>query len=202
MVAVPRTYPWEAQFRDRTVTFRLMNAQDEELFKNFIRSLPHEDNFHLMLDVHDDRAIDRWMKGVDSGQIISVIALDKDQMIGYCNILRNELPWVRHVGEIGMGVSRAYRGLGVGKALTNEVFAIARECGLQKIWARMASSQEAAQNVFHSLHFRTEALLSDFVMNENGTTEEPGDHDLRRRKALDRSLNWGREGRHAQGFCR
>jgi ribosomal protein S18 acetylase RimI-like enzyme len=172
MFATPRSYPWESQFRDRTVTFRLMSVDDRELFKNFIRSLPHEDNFHLMLDVHDDHAIDRWMKGVDSGQIISVIALENDQMIGYCNIHRNELSWVRHVGEIGMGVSRDYRGLGVGKALTNEVFAIARACGLRKIWARMAASQEAAQNVFHSLHFRTEALLSDFVMNQNGGTED------------------------------
>jgi ribosomal protein S18 acetylase RimI-like enzyme len=172
MSAEPRTYPRESHFRDRSINFRLMGAEDKEQFKNFIRSLPHEDNFYLMLDVHNDRAIDRWMKGVESGQTISVIALEKDQIVGYCNLHRNVLPWIRHVGEIRMSVSRAYRGLGVGKTLANQVFGIARECGLQKIWARMAASQEAAQNVFHSLGFRTEALLSDFVMNENGRTED------------------------------
>jgi len=170
--ALARRYPRESQFRDRPVTFRLMGAEDKELFKNFIRSLPREDNFHLMLDVFNDPAIDDWMKGVASGHTISVIALEKDQVIGYCNIHRSELPWIRHVGEIRMGVSRAFRGLGMGKALATEAFAIARECGLQKIWARMPASQEAAQNVFSSLHFRAEALLSDFVMNENGRTED------------------------------
>ena len=172
MSVAVRTYPWESKFRDRPVTFRLMGVEDKELFKNFIRSLPREDNFYLMLDVYNDRAIDEWMKAVESGQTICVIALEKDQMIGYCNIHRNGLSWVRHVGEIRMSVSRAYRGLGVGKTLANEAFAIARECGLQKIWARMPASQEAAQNVFHSLRFRAEALLSDFVMNENGRTED------------------------------
>ena len=65
-----------------------------------------------------------------------------------------------------------YRGRRIGKALAGQIFSIARARGLKKIWARMAVSQEAAQNVFKSLGFRTEALLSDFVTNENGLTED------------------------------
>jgi hypothetical protein len=36
----------------------------------------------------------------------------------------------------------------------------------------MAISQEASQVVFQNLGFRTEALLSGFVKNENGLTED------------------------------
>ena len=71
-----------------------------------------------------------------------------------------------------MSVSAARRGRGIGRALAGEIFSIARARGLQKLWARLAASQEAAQNVFKSLGFRTEALLSDFVKNENGLTED------------------------------
>jgi RimJ/RimL family protein N-acetyltransferase len=149
-----------------------MRGDDRELFRSFIRSLPHRDNFYLMLDVHSDRAIDRWMKGVESGQTVSVIALDGDRMIGYCNLHTNELPWIRHVAELRMSVSSAYRGGGLGTALANEVFTIAQARRLEKIWARMASSQEAAQTVLRSLGFHTEALLADFVKNENGRTED------------------------------
>ena len=92
-------------------------------------------------------------------------------MIGYCNLHTNNLPWARHVGEIRMGVSVAHRGRGVGRALAGEAFAIARARGLQKLLARMASGQVAALKLFYSLGFRTQAILTGCVKNENGLTE-------------------------------
>ena len=71
-----------------------------------------------------------------------------------------------------MSVSAAHRGWGVGRALVGEAFAIARTRGLQKLLVRMASGQVAALKVFYSLGFRTQALLSGCVMNENGLTED------------------------------
>ena len=82
MAATSRTYPWTSQFGDRLVTFRLMRADDGELFKNFIRSLPDKDNYYLLVDVHNDQAIDIWTKGMESGHTFSVIALEDDRMIG------------------------------------------------------------------------------------------------------------------------
>jgi L-amino acid N-acyltransferase YncA len=154
------------------VTFRLMRPEDKELFKTFIRSLPPEDNFYLLVDVQKDSAIDNWMKGVESGAVLSVVAVEDDQIVGYCNLHTNETPWIRHVGEIRMSVSPAFRSRGLGKTLANEVFAIARARGLQKIWARMAASQKAAQNVFESLGFHAEALLADFVKDASGRTDD------------------------------
>ena len=89
-----------------------MRAEDKELFKSFIRSLPRKDNYYLTVDAHDDQAINRWMNRVESGEIIGVIALEGSQMIGYCNLHTNNLPWIRHVGEMRMSVSAAHRGRG------------------------------------------------------------------------------------------
>ena len=52
------------------------------------------------------------------------------------------------------------------------MFSIARARGLRKVWGRMAISQDAAQHMFTKLGFRTEAVLSDFVKNESGLTED------------------------------
>ena len=146
-------------------------AEDKELFKSFIRSLPRKDNYYLLIDVHDDQAIDRWMEKVQSGQTIGVVATEGSDMIGYCNLKTTGLAWTAHVGEICISVSAAYRGRGIGKALAEQIFLKARARGLQKIWTRMAISQDAAQHMFMRLGFRTEALLSDFVKNENGLTD-------------------------------
>ena len=153
------------------VTFRPMRADDKELFANFLRSLPRKDNYYLLVDVNNDQTIERWMDKVGSGEIFGVVAMSGAQMIGYCNLKTNDLPWFRHVGEIRMSVAAKHRDLGVGRVLAGKIFEIARARGLQKLWVRMAVSQEAAQVVFQNLGFRTEALLSDFVKNENGLTE-------------------------------
>ena len=153
------------------VKFRAMQVEDKELFKSFIRSLPRKDNYYLLVDVENDRAMDRWIEKIQSGETIGLAATEGGDMIGYCNLKTNDLPWTRHVGEIRIGVSAACRGRGIGKALAEQIFSIARARGLQKLWARMAISQDAAQNLLKSLGFRTEALLSDFVKNENGLTD-------------------------------
>jgi ribosomal protein S18 acetylase RimI-like enzyme len=172
MPATLRTYPWESLLGDHLVTFRLMRAEDKELFTAFIRSLPGRDNYYLLLDMHNDQSIDLWVKRVESGQALSVIALQNDRMIGYCDLHTNEMPWIRHTAEIHLSVSAAHRGRGLGRILANEIFAIARARGLEKIWVRMAASQEPAQSVFQSLGFHTEAVLSDFVKNADGLTED------------------------------
>ncbi len=171
MTTTPGTHPRESRFGGRTVTFRSLRTEDKELFKSFIRSLPRKDNYYLMVDVYDDQAIDRWMNRVESGEIIGVIALDGNQMIGYCNLHTNNLPWTRHVADIRMSVSVAHRSRGLGTALASKAFAIGWERGLQKLLARMASGQLGALKLFHSLGFRTQAILTGCVKNENGVTE-------------------------------
>ena len=154
------------------VKFRQMQAEDKELFKSFIRSLPRKDNYYLLIDVQNDQAIDRWMEKIDMRQTIGVVATNGSDMIGYCNLKTNGLAWTSHVGEICISVSTAYRGRGIGKALAEQIFLKARARGLQKLWTRMAISQDAAQHMFMKLGFRTEAVLSDFVKKENGLTED------------------------------
>ena len=171
MTTTPGTHPRESRFGGRTVTFRSLRTEDKELFKSFIRSLPRKDNYYLMVDVHDDQAINRWMNRVESGEIIGVIALDGNQMIGYCNLHTNNLPWTRHVADIRMSVSVAHRSRGLGTALASKASSIGWERGLQKLLARMASGQLGALKLFHTLGFRTQAILTGCVKNENGVTE-------------------------------
>ncbi|MGH9764518.1 MAG: GNAT family N-acetyltransferase, partial [Blastocatellia bacterium] len=79
----------------------------------------------------------------------------------------------RHMGEILLLILPEYRRIGLGQLIANEVFGLAREMGLRKIVARMASEQKAAPPVFERLGFTAEALLPDYVIDRDGRT-----HDL------------------------
>ena len=68
------------------VSFRPMRAEDKEQFTNLLRSLPSKGNYYLLVDVNNDRTIQRWMDGVEFGEIISVVALEGGHLVGYCNL--------------------------------------------------------------------------------------------------------------------
>ena len=51
---------------------------------------------------------------------------------GWASLHHNEVLWTRHVGEIRTIVGADYRGIKLGARLVEEMFAIAKELGLQK----------------------------------------------------------------------
>lgn len=168
-----RTYPWKTKIDGRQVTLRLMGRGDLEKSIEFARELPQEDLLFLTIDITDADEMEQYVRAIEGRRALTVLAEAAGRFIGYGSLTYNQLHWTRHLGEIRLLVGREWRGKGLGKVLVNEIFVIARELGLQKVMARMASEQRGAVQVFERLGFGAEALLSDFVMDRQGRT-----HDL------------------------
>ncbi len=173
VAAVRRTYPWTTSVDGVRLTFRLMEPSDREAMLEFARSLPNDDLIFLRTDITEPRTVDAWINYIKAGRTISVIAEDGGKIAGYASIHLNDALWTRHVCELRVLVGRDHRGIGLGKRLTNEAFAIAKDLGLKKITAQMPTEQRGARGVFERLGFRPEALLADHVMSRDGQT-----HDL------------------------
>ena len=170
---VRRTYPWTTSVDGVRLTFRLMEPSDRDAILAFARALPNDDLIFLRSDITESPAVDAWMNYIKTGRTISVVAEADGKLAGYASIHLNEALWTRHVGELRVLVGREQRGIGLGKRLTNEAFAIAKDLGLKKITAQMPTEQRGARQVFERLGFRPEALLADHVMSRDGHT-----HDL------------------------
>jgi len=168
-----RTYPWTTTLRDKQITLRLMQPDDREALMGFAKSLPEDDLLFLAVDITRPEALDQWVHNIKIGQIKTVLAEANGKLVGHGTLSHNALQWTRHLGEIVLLLSPSFRGIGLGTLLANELFSIARELGLQKIVARMASEQRGAVQVFERLGFRAEALLGDYVIDREGRT-----HDL------------------------
>ena len=65
-------------------------------------------------------------------------------------------------------VSLDVRGQGVGRAVSQETFALALGAGLEKLSVQMTVDQLAAIALFESLGFKAEALLRDHVRDVDG----------------------------------
>ena len=89
-------------------------------------------------------------------------------VVGCGALVRDRHSWSQHVGEIRMVVSEDVRGKGVGRALSQETFALALGAGLEKLSVQMTVDQRGAIKLFESLGFKAEALLRDHVRDVDG----------------------------------
>ena len=174
----PRTYPWTTRASDLEVTFRLMAAADRDRVLAFTRTLPEESLLFLRSDITRAEVIDLWIRQIESGRTVTVLAETSGvgpsgRVIGYCSLHKSDILWSRHLGEIRLLVAPEYRGKGVGGLLIRQIFAQAKDTDLLKLVANMMSTQRDAQSLFHHLGFIPEAMLHDWAIDRNGRT-----HDL------------------------
>jgi RimJ/RimL family protein N-acetyltransferase len=157
----------------RTATLRLMEKSDRDRVVDFARSLPPDDLLFLRKDITASQVVDEWLRDIEAGHTITVLAEADGELVGYGSLLRDESLWGRHMGEIRVLVKSDYRGVGLGRRLAFDVFAIAKVLGLEKITARMTPEQTRTRAILERLGFTVDAVLRGFVRDREGKV-----HDL------------------------
>ncbi|MGB9735322.1 MAG: GNAT family N-acetyltransferase [bacterium] len=153
------------------ISIRAMTKNDVNALHEFFTRIPEEDRLFLKHNVADKKVIETWAKELDYNSVLPLLAFDKDnKIIGDATLHMKDYGWSRHIGEIRIVVSRAYRNKGVGLALSREIFLAALERKLSKIVAQMAADQKGAIKVFEKLGFTKEAELKNHIMDLKGQT--------------------------------
>lgn len=168
-----RTYPWTDVIDGNEITFRLMARADRDAILAFAQSLQPEDLMFLRLDITEPVVIEQWIGHIDEGNTVTVLACENEKIIGYGTLHFNETWWTRHLGQIRILVRSDRRKLGLGRRLAVEIFQIAREKKLHRVFVQMAADQPYVRQLFEDLGFRAEALLTDWVIDRGART-----HDL------------------------
>jgi len=167
-----RSYPRHVKTDAGDIEFRLMARADEAAVLDFARKLPTHDLLFLPRNISEPKVLSAWINEIEQGAITSLLAIKDDKVVGCGTLVRDLHSWSPHVGEIRMVVSLDARGQGVGRALSQETFALALGAGLEKLSAQMTVDQRAAIAVFESLGFKAEALLRDHVRDADGKTHD------------------------------
>ena len=167
-----RSYPRQAKTDAGEIEFRLMGRSDEAAVLAFAQKLPTHDLLFLPRNISQPKVLSAWIHEIERGDIISLLAVKEDVVVGCGTLVRDPRSWSPHVGEIRMVVSLDVRGQGVGRALSQETFALALEAGLEKLSVQMTVDQRGAIALFESLGFKAEALLRDHVRDVDGKTHD------------------------------
>ena len=99
--------------------------------------------------------VDFTKRNIDRGNI-HLVALADAQVVGWCGIPPIDRDGFRHVGLLGMGVHKDYRGHGLGKRLMALALNKAREKGFERVELQVYSSNRAAIGLYKSFGFEIE----------------------------------------------
>lgn len=163
-----RTYPRSMSCGDSQVEIARMTPADRAALVGFVATLPAHDLLFVPRNLAHPKVIDAWMRSLEAGELVSLVAREGGAMVGCTAIVVDELSWSSHVGELRVLVAPDWRGRGLGRLLIQECFAQALELGLKKLVAQMTVDQRAAIALFEELGFRAEALLGAHVADRDG----------------------------------
>jgi RimJ/RimL family protein N-acetyltransferase len=168
-----RSYPRRVKTDGGDIEFRLMARADEAAVLAFAQKLPTHDLLFLPRNISQPKVLSAWINEIERGAITSLLAVKGDTVVGCGTLVRDPHSWSPHVGEIRMVVPQEVRGQRVGRALSQETFALALDAdGLEKLSVQMTVDQQAAIALFESLGFKAEALLRDHVRDVDGKTHD------------------------------
>ena len=156
----------------KKVELRLMGAGDLDRMLSFAHGLPADDLLFLRRNIAEPAAVKEWIADIGVGHSLTVLAIEGDAIAGYGSLHLNPASWMRHIGEIRMLAGVPYRGGGLGRVLASEIYAVAKLMGLRKLTAQMTLDQAGARATFERLGFKPEALLTDWVMANDGRTRD------------------------------
>jgi L-amino acid N-acyltransferase YncA len=152
----------------RDLVLRLMQRADRDEVLRFARSLPPDDLLFLRTDITEPAIVDEWIAGVEHQNTITVLAEAGRELAGYATLHLEQARWTRRVGEIRVQVAPAFRGRGLGRRLSAEIFNLGQRQGIKKMAAMMTPDQTGARAAFEKLGFQVEALLQDWVVDRGG----------------------------------
>jgi len=166
-------FPKQVKLSDGTeVTIRRMEPEDQDKILAFAARLPEEDLLFLRTDITDRQVVKQWADNIKHGHTVTLLAEVGGEVAAYASVHLEQARWTRRVGEIRINGSQRFRGRGLGKRLTAEIFELAKSLGLKKLTAMMTPDQVAARAAFERLGFRVEAILADYVEDRGGRVRD------------------------------
>jgi N-acetylglutamate synthase-like GNAT family acetyltransferase len=178
-------YPRTVEIARGEVSLGLIGPADEADLATFASTLPVHDLLFLRRNITHPKVRAAWLAEVEAGSIVSLIAREAGTIIGCSAVVRDELSFSPHVGELRVLASPQGRDRGLGRILIQESFLIALTLGLEKLTAQMTVDQKGAIGVFEEMGFIAEALLKHHVRDAGGAKHDilVLSHDVERLQA-------------------
>ena len=100
---------------------------------------------------------------------ITLLAFLNDELVGVVNITADQRPRVRHIGDVFLGIKKAYWGNGLGSILMEEAIEWAQSSGsIRRLQLTVQKRNTAAVHLYEKMGFIIEGLQERGAYIEGG----------------------------------
>jgi ribosomal protein S18 acetylase RimI-like enzyme len=142
------------------VQIRRSQLTDAESLCDTVNSVAREKWWLATVDGFTPEQTRSFLKFVADHSLSQVVAVAGGLIVGWCDVVPRGPRGFEHVGALGMGVRREWRGQGVGRRLLDQCLAAARTAGLEKIELEVFTDNAGAIHLYESLGFVREGVKS------------------------------------------
>lgn len=163
-------YPKECVLKDcQEAVIRPLKAGDAEMLAQFYREIPEQDRWCMRYDTTKPSVIQKWIDGIDSGSVFSVVAICKAAIVGHGSLHKRDFGVSKHVGRFRIVVMPAYRNKRLGTWILLDLIQIALDHGLEALRADLVVGMEdAAIEAVKKFDFFQRARLQNYAKDPKG----------------------------------
>jgi len=99
-----------------------------------------------------------FVEKIISNNFSQFFAIEKNKVVGWCDIIPKEQELHRHVGILGMGVISGFRNKGIGTELMKRSISYARTQGIERIELEVYATNLIAQKLYNKFGFIVEGV--------------------------------------------
>lgn len=121
-------------------------------------AVAREGGFLAFTQAPPTEAAHAFCRHIRTNGLCQLVALDADEVVGWCDILPTHGEARAHVGTLGMGVLRERRGQGIGRRLIKSTLAEAWTSGLTRVELSVRIDNIAARRLYEQCGFTMEGI--------------------------------------------
>jgi L-amino acid N-acyltransferase YncA len=152
---------------------RILNGQDGKAFTQLFQEASDEDARFLREDFKDLKVVNYWLDSIDYRQVLPLVAVDLNshRFAANANLYRGNRA-ARHVGEIRIFVAEAFRDLGLGSVMLDELINLAMKEDLHWLKAEVIADHKKVIRALQDKGFEIKAHLDDYFIRKDGMTHD------------------------------
>ena len=151
------------------VLLRLLDRGDQNRLQAMFDVVGDDDLQFMRDNVRDSTVTQRWVDGLDYGQVVPLVAVVNDEIVGDATLHLGQGPQ-RHTAEVRIFLSKPYRQRGLGVLMLTSLIDIAKKLNLHLLTAEVIADRTPVIRAFRGLGFQLQTTLPDYFLMPDGET--------------------------------
>ena len=167
-------YPKECILKDcEEAIIRLLESNDESSLSDFYGKIPEIDRWCMRYDTTQPAVISKWFSNKDEGNVISVVALCDDEIVGHGSLHMRDFGATKHVGRFRIVVLPEFRNKRLGTWILLDLIQLAMDKGLQRLRIDLVVGMEdAAIEAVKKFDFFKISELKNYALDPDGNRHD------------------------------